>query len=160
LLGDADYLCSLSSAVFSDAKSVAGGAFQLLQGKKPEADDPKAAIKRSLGLLFVSKLGLELLPDAYEYLGDPYIFSEHLKTVKDDKGFKVRFTPEVLDRLDEYQVSARGGCPMGKIRSNISRGTQLQEDWRNLVDYLVPAGATVKKYRELNPEDQTIPLVQ
>jgi hypothetical protein len=160
LLGDADYIRSLSSAVFSDAKSVAGGAFRLLQGNKPEADDPKAAIKRSLGLLYVSQLALELLPLAYEYLGDPYTFTDRLKTVKDNKGFKVRFTPDVMERLDEYHVSARGGCPMSKIRSDTSRGTLLQEDWRSLIDYLVPAGATVNKYRELNPEDQTMPLVQ
>jgi hypothetical protein len=92
---------------------------------------------------------------AYKRLGEPYVFTHNLVLEQDDGVSRVKFSPEIAQLLRQYY---RGeGCPMGRIKAGSgARGNALQQDWHKLIDYLVPANATVDLYYE--PKDLPMQL--
>jgi len=155
-LYDLEYMPRLAMAPFSDVANVGGGAVRLLQEDRPATADRTEVVKRSLGLTTVAKVDLNLTSLLYAWLGNPYANIRHLKIDDDRLGPKVRFTPESRQWIEANYHAAGGVCPLAKMKSPRSRGSILQEDWRAIVNYLIPPNATVDRYRVAEADQSLI----
>ena len=139
-LSDHNYMKSLVQAPLSDTSAVSGGALRLLQREGFETT-PAEVIRRSSGLLAVSGIHKAHHHKAEKFLGDPYT-RRHLLLVEGEKGKeRVNFTQNARNILGTFYVEGRG-CPAGRIENPSTGNNLLTGYWTQIVDFMVPEGAT------------------
>ncbi|HEX5797310.1 MAG TPA: hypothetical protein VFX86_02880 [Candidatus Saccharimonadales bacterium] len=154
--GNLEQMGGLSTAVFGDARMLAGGALKLLRDNEPPVANATEVIQRSYGLLKLAHVVEVVLPALHEQLGAPYAYTGNLRLSGNSDGMTVRFTPNIFKRLKGYTPYRKGGgCPVAKMRSVNMAGTILQEDWQSVVEYLILPDATINNHAEYRLQAQS-----
>ncbi|HEX5456472.1 MAG TPA: hypothetical protein VFW77_03850 [Candidatus Saccharimonadales bacterium] len=157
--GDTDSASSLAQAAFLDASILAGGATKLLREQEVPEDSHLGIIQGSYGLLKMSAVKEGALETVHRNAGMPYVHTGNLRLSQGEGGAKVRFAPRTQDMIKRNIERSDGeerGCPAGKMKAGSAAGTVLQEDWRDLVAYLVPLEAAVENYTESEPAGEPV----
>lgn len=141
-LTNAEYLISLANPVFYDSGRLAGGALRKLYGRSLSTLEPRAAtIKRSTGLLAVSRIIGESYEAAWTSLGKPYI-AEDLLVIQDTKLPEVTLSDTAQDVVASHSLRGRG-CPAAFLKSPNRQASMLTDSWEKLVDYYLRPEWTV-----------------
>jgi hypothetical protein len=134
-------LTSLTQSPFNDACMAAGGGFKLLEQDGESANATKI-LTRSTGLLALSGIDKSNTETVTATLGFPYMDVGYLERRQRDGDTEVLFTPQTHAFLRAHSSSG-SGCPAGLIEApDTVGGTVLEAGWADLVEYLVPPGAT------------------
>lgn len=138
------YLFSLVGSQFSDVSVVSGGALLKLRDQRGEArPDETDTIVRSTGLLAISGVEKQAVPQVLAIMGSPYILPSYLQVKSDEAGDRVSFIDPAKKILEQFYLEL-GGCPFGRLKSPIDpSNTRLRDEWERLVGYFIQPDSTI-----------------
>lgn len=138
-----EYFSSLSRSMFNEVSVVAGGALRALRayGDVPNA---REIISSSTDLKMLAGVKKEEMVALLERLGTPYMREEYYD-IELEGGVPVgiKLTAEAR-KIVHDAFGAQRGCPARGMRSSDGDfKTELDRGWHDVVNFLIPDGATV-----------------
>jgi hypothetical protein len=142
-LNDQAYLKTLSSSVFSDAKSIVGGAVRALR-QKGGAVDERGIITRSSSLKAIAGVDKRSIEELTYRLGIPYVETSHyIIGMKDGTPVDVAFSDETTAYIRQH-TGPGVGCPVRQMKAQEEPySTEFDYGWERIVQFLICPGVTV-----------------